>query len=114
MQAKLEAIIGRFGADTGTIHLLENGVLMLKAHAGVPDTVVRIVERVPIGKGMDVASRTTQNLGGARARSNDLACRLPLRALNVLEASLRSYPSAVRECCSNMWCFRRRDGGFDL
>jgi L-methionine (R)-S-oxide reductase len=52
MQAKLEAIIGRFGADTGTIHLLENGVLMLKAHAGVPDTVVRIVERVPIGKGM--------------------------------------------------------------
>ena len=36
MQAELEAIIGRFGADTGTIHLLENGVLMLKAHAGGP------------------------------------------------------------------------------
>jgi len=52
MQAKLEAIVGRFGADTGTIHLLEDGVLMLKAHAGVPAPVVRIVERVPIGKGM--------------------------------------------------------------
>ena len=52
MQAELEAIIGRFGADMGTIHLLEDRVLMLKAHAGVPPPLVRIVAKVPIGKGM--------------------------------------------------------------
>jgi putative methionine-R-sulfoxide reductase with GAF domain len=52
MQTALEGILGRFGADTGTIHLLEDGILVLKAHAGVLPPVVRIVERVPIGKGM--------------------------------------------------------------
>lgn len=52
MQAELEAIIGQFAADTGTVHLIENGVLILKAHAGVPPPVVEIVARVPIGKGM--------------------------------------------------------------
>jgi L-methionine (R)-S-oxide reductase len=52
MQTDLEAIIGRFGADTGTIHLVEDGVLILKAHVGVPSQVVQIVAKVPIGKGM--------------------------------------------------------------
>ncbi len=52
MQAKLEAILSRFEADTGTIHLLDDGVLVLKAHAGVPLPVVQIVAKVPIGKGM--------------------------------------------------------------
>lgn len=52
MQTQLEKIIGRFRADTGTIHLIEDGVLILKAHAGVPPPVVEIVARVPIGKGM--------------------------------------------------------------
>jgi L-methionine (R)-S-oxide reductase len=52
MQTELEGILSRFGADTGTIHVVEDGILVLKAHAGVPPPVVRIVERVPIGKGM--------------------------------------------------------------
>jgi putative methionine-R-sulfoxide reductase with GAF domain len=52
MQAELEAIIGQFGADTGTIHMVEDGVLILKAHVGVPPQVVQIVDKVPIGKGM--------------------------------------------------------------
>ncbi len=52
MQRELEAILGRFAADTGTIHLIEAGDLILKAHAGVPPQVVRIVSVVPIGKGM--------------------------------------------------------------
>ena len=52
MQAKLEAILSRFGADTGTIHFVENGVLVLKAHVGVPEPVLRLVTVVPIGKGM--------------------------------------------------------------
>jgi putative methionine-R-sulfoxide reductase with GAF domain len=52
MQAELESIISRFGADTGTIHMVEDGVLTLKAHVGVPPQVVQIVDKVPIGKGM--------------------------------------------------------------
>jgi L-methionine (R)-S-oxide reductase len=52
MQAELEGIIGRFGAESGTIHLLEGGVLVLKAHAGIPPQVAQIVAVVPIGKGM--------------------------------------------------------------
>lgn len=41
-------------ADTGTIHLLEgDGVLHLKvASAGIPPSVLKAVELVPVGKGM--------------------------------------------------------------
>jgi len=52
MQARLEEIIREFDADTGSIHLLEDGVLVLKAHIGLPPHVVEIVSLVPIGKGM--------------------------------------------------------------
>lgn len=52
MQERLEAIVRRFGADTGTIHLLEGGVLRLRAQVGLPPAVAKIVETVPLGKGM--------------------------------------------------------------
>jgi putative methionine-R-sulfoxide reductase with GAF domain len=52
MQARLEDIIRRFGADTGAVHLLEDGVLKLKAHVGLPEHIAKIVAVVPIGKGM--------------------------------------------------------------
>ncbi|HVG18911.1 MAG TPA: GAF domain-containing protein [Blastocatellia bacterium] len=52
MQARLEEIVRRFGADTGSIHMLEGDVLVLKAHVGLPRHVVDIVSQVPIGKGM--------------------------------------------------------------
>lgn len=52
MQAELERIVRLFGADTGSIHILEDGVLILKAHVGLPQRVVDIVARVPVGKGM--------------------------------------------------------------
>lgn len=52
MQAELETILVKHHAESGTIHLLEDGVLLLKAHAGVPPPLVEIVSRVPIGKGM--------------------------------------------------------------
>lgn len=50
----LRLTIAHFHADTGTIHLLEaDGVLRLKAaSAGIPEPVLKAVERVPIGKGM--------------------------------------------------------------
>lgn len=52
LQERLEEIVGEFAADTGSIHLLENGVLILKAHIGLPPHIVPIVSVVPIGKGM--------------------------------------------------------------
>ncbi|HLN02204.1 MAG TPA: GAF domain-containing protein [Bryobacteraceae bacterium] len=50
----LRLTMAHFHADTGTIHLLgADGVLHLKvASEGIPDPVLKAVERVPIGKGM--------------------------------------------------------------
>ena len=52
--AALAAIIGFFKAESGTIHLTgADGNLHLKcASAGIPEAVRRIVEVVPVGKGM--------------------------------------------------------------
>jgi putative methionine-R-sulfoxide reductase with GAF domain len=52
MQDELSDIVKRYGADTGTIHLLEGGMLVLAAHVGIPEKVVGIIGRVPVGKGM--------------------------------------------------------------
>jgi len=52
MQSQLEAIMAQFHADTGSIHLLEGGVLILKAQVGLPPHIAEIVGRVPVGKGM--------------------------------------------------------------
>jgi putative methionine-R-sulfoxide reductase with GAF domain len=52
MQSQLEEIMAQFHADTGSIHLLEDGVLILKAQVGLPQHIADIVARVPIGKGM--------------------------------------------------------------
>lgn len=51
-QERLERIVRRFQADTGTLHLLEDGVLVLKGQVGLPPHVAEIVKRVPVGKGM--------------------------------------------------------------
>ena len=54
LQEVLRLTMAHFHADTGTIHLLEaDGVLHLKAaSAGIPEPVLKAVERVPVGKGM--------------------------------------------------------------
>jgi putative methionine-R-sulfoxide reductase with GAF domain len=52
VQERLEQIVQRFGADTGTLHLVEDGVLVLKGQVGLPPRVAEIVKRVPMGKGM--------------------------------------------------------------
>ena len=52
LQERLEEIVRNFAADTGSIHLLENGALTLKAHVGLPPHIVPVVSVVPIGKGM--------------------------------------------------------------
>ena len=52
MQQELEEIVRRFQADTGTLHMIEDGVLVLKGQVGIPREIAEIVRRVPIGKGM--------------------------------------------------------------
>jgi len=50
----LDVTIAHFGADSGTIHMLEpDGLLHLKAASkGLPEAVLKIVRTVPVGKGM--------------------------------------------------------------
>jgi L-methionine (R)-S-oxide reductase len=47
-------VVRGFGADTGTLHLLEqDGLLHLKAFSGeFPPPVLAIIQRIPVGKGM--------------------------------------------------------------
>ena len=54
LDQELERIVNQFGADSGTIHLLEeDGVLHLKAAtANIPPFVLDKVKLVPVGKGM--------------------------------------------------------------
>ena len=54
-QVFLEEVVKRFGADSGTIHLIEeDGLLHLKAATdGIPEVVLKAIETVPVGKGME-------------------------------------------------------------
>jgi L-methionine (R)-S-oxide reductase len=52
VQLYLEAIVEQFGADTGTIHIVQDDVLVLRAQVGLRPELVQVVSRVPIGKGM--------------------------------------------------------------
>jgi L-methionine (R)-S-oxide reductase len=50
----LNCIVRGFGADTGTLHLLESdGLLHLKAFSGeFPPPVLAVIRQIPVGKGM--------------------------------------------------------------
>lgn len=46
-------VISRLKAETGTIHLIEDGMLVLRAIQGnFPPPVMDAIRRIPIGKGM--------------------------------------------------------------
>jgi L-methionine (R)-S-oxide reductase len=49
----LSAVVIHFRADTGTLHVLEDGVLQMKAlHGAFPPPLIDIIRTIPIGKGM--------------------------------------------------------------
>lgn len=52
LTASLQATLEHFGCQTGTVHLLREGVLKLSAQVGLPPHIAQIVETVPIGKGI--------------------------------------------------------------
>lgn len=50
---ELKAIILEFDAETGTVHLLDGGLLRLRAIVGeFPPPVMEAIRTIPIGKGM--------------------------------------------------------------
>jgi GAF domain-containing protein len=53
LQGALERALARFGAQGGTIHVLDGSVLRLAAWTKtIPEPVLEAVREVPIGKGM--------------------------------------------------------------
>jgi hypothetical protein len=110
MQTDLEAIISRFAADTGTIHLVEDGVLILKAHMGVPAQVLQIIGKIPIGKGMagpETCGRA-RRLPVSAARSwHRFATEEATRWARWESASIESMHGATPRSCG---CSRRQGG----
>src|SRR5436305_459902 len=52
LQKWLEEFLAEQGGVAGTVHVLEGDVLKLEASLNIPPPVVRVTERIPIGKGM--------------------------------------------------------------
>jgi signal transduction protein with GAF and PtsI domain len=50
----LDEVVRAFGCGVGTLHSLDagSGMLRLRAHRGLPDTLLPRVRVIPIGKGM--------------------------------------------------------------
>lgn len=54
LSESLNVILEHFSCVTGTIHILNcvSGLLDLKAQRGIPDSILEMVSKIPIGKGM--------------------------------------------------------------
>ena len=53
LDAALALTLEHFGAESGTIHMMADGLLELRAHsAGLPPPVLETIRRIPVGKGM--------------------------------------------------------------
>jgi signal transduction protein with GAF and PtsI domain len=50
--AVLKAALAHFDCQTGTVHVLRDGVLRLAAHTNIPPQLLSIIDTVPIGKGI--------------------------------------------------------------
>lgn len=50
--AVLNSTLAHFGCQAGTVHLLKEGLLHLVAHHNIPQHIVEIASRVPVGKGI--------------------------------------------------------------
>ncbi|MFT5106508.1 MAG: L-methionine (R)-S-oxide reductase [Pseudoalteromonas tetraodonis] len=53
LPAVLEKILTHFDCVTGTVHLLgDDGMLDLLAQRGIPESILPMVSKIPVGKGM--------------------------------------------------------------
>src|SRR4051812_36253407 len=51
-EATLRAALDLFGCQTGTLHVLRDGMLKLAAQVNIPPGLLAVIETVPIGKGI--------------------------------------------------------------
>ena len=76
----LRHLVDSFGAETGTLHLLEeDGLLHLKALAGeFPPSVLAVMHKIPVGKGMaGLAVERGYRLTPATSRPTPAATSVP-------------------------------------
>jgi putative methionine-R-sulfoxide reductase with GAF domain len=122
--AVLAAALAHFGCQAGTVHLLRAGVLQLDAHQNIPPPVVRIVETVPIGKGIaglaaerleavTICNLQTDTSGqakpGAKATGMEGSIAVPMLAdgklrgvLGIAKADAYDWPAAESELLTRL------------
>jgi signal transduction protein with GAF and PtsI domain len=117
----LRHLVDSFGAETGTLHLLEeDGLLHLKARAGeFPPSVLAVIQKIPVGKGMaglaveralpvDACNIQTDSTGdvrpGARATGMEGAIVVPIfdgarvvGALGIANRSERTFSQEEKD-----------------
>ena len=103
LERALALTVAHLNAESGTIHLLgEDGVLHLKAAQGIPEVVLQIVQRVPVGKGM-AGLAVAQQVGGwpgvAIGGATAGHCRLS-------RPPLRRYPLSIEKAEGRDGCPR--------
>src|SRR6266702_1371681 len=87
----LHSIIAHFRADSGTIHMLESdGVLHLKAASkGLPEAVLAIVRKVPVGKGMaGLAVERAEPVGACNIQTDSSGSVRPGAKLTGMEGAV--------------------------
>lgn len=52
MNSWLRDLLGRYAAVAGTVHVVQDGVLAIKAAHNIPPKVQEVTASIPIGKGM--------------------------------------------------------------
>ena len=96
MQEQLKDIAHRFGAETASLHLLdEAGVLVLVAQVGLPPHIVEIVSRAPMGKGMAGLAAQRNEPWARLARPQRPRARAPQSPRPSIAASGPPGPSSV-------------------
>ena len=96
LHSELGTILEKFGCQAGTIHRFspDDGLLHLVTSIGIPEPVIAIIQKVPVGKGMaglaaernepvQVCNLQTDNSGkariGARATGMEGSIAVPMR-----------------------------------
>ncbi len=120
LELVLTLILSEFGAESGTIHFLCDGILLLVAHVGIPQPVLDKIERVPIGKGMaglaaqrlepvQVCNLQTDDSGVARAGARATAMKGSIAVPILVEGELRGVLGIAKADEHEWSAYEQRD-----
>lgn len=85
----LAAVLHYFDCQAGTIHLLEEGQLRLRAHQGLPPQIVEAVRTVPVGKGIaGLAAERRQPITICNLQTDESGQARPAAKATGMEGSL--------------------------